>query len=259
MSSDRPAIPAAIKQAVRQACGFGCVLCGAPVFHYDHIVDYSEVKEHAVDNLALLCPTHHQNKSSRRLPREIVAKARMSPFNRSRELTASDRWYFSGSQVRFLVGDNRFVFDFDGPAEWGNVRSAIRINGQDVLSMRLIDGELLLTAIFHDQVGRTILFVKDGEVVVSTRVFDYDIVGPKIVLKDRGGDILLELQKLDDGVHVARGLFRKGKTSLVITPEALTMLPMNIVIGGGTAIGGREAVVVDGPDFPEAANESFFG
>jgi len=48
-----------MQREVRQRCGFGFVICGIPIYHYDHIIDHAEVHEHTADKLTLLCPTHH--------------------------------------------------------------------------------------------------------------------------------------------------------------------------------------------------------
>ncbi|SPU54094.1 HNH endonuclease [Bordetella trematum] len=251
-------IPKEIKREVRRQCGFGCVLCGVPVFHYDHINDFSVVREHTVENLALLCPTHHQNKTSGRLPREKVAKARENPYNLSRPRTSPDRWYFSGAEFHFMIGTNAYLFNFEDAKEGGTSRSAIRINGQDVFRVDMLDGEILLSAMFHDKVGRLILLVEQGEVVVSTRVFDYDIKGRHLTISDLDGGKLLDLHKLDDGIEVRRGFFQYEGTSLVIIPEEIVMQPMNARLSGTRFEYCMVGVNVNGPRMPRAANDFLF-
>jgi len=74
-------IPEAIKREVRQRCGFGCVICGAPIYEYDHIIDWSIVKKHEAKNITLLCPQHHTEKTKGLLTREQVANSNMNPFS----------------------------------------------------------------------------------------------------------------------------------------------------------------------------------
>jgi 5-methylcytosine-specific restriction endonuclease McrA len=42
----RPKIPEGVKREVRQRCGFGCVICGLPIYEYDHLVPYAQVLSH---------------------------------------------------------------------------------------------------------------------------------------------------------------------------------------------------------------------
>jgi hypothetical protein len=57
-------IPDPVKRAVRQRCGYGCVICGLSLYDYDHIdPPFEEAREHLPDDICLLCPTHHVRKS----------------------------------------------------------------------------------------------------------------------------------------------------------------------------------------------------
>jgi hypothetical protein len=56
---NRPKIPEDIKRIVRARCGYGCVMCGAQPYDYDHIEEYEIVKCHEANNLTLLCKHHH--------------------------------------------------------------------------------------------------------------------------------------------------------------------------------------------------------
>jgi 5-methylcytosine-specific restriction endonuclease McrA len=77
---DRPAIPQPIQRQVRQECRFGCALCGKPVFHYDHIIEYNIVKEHKAENLVLLCEEHHGAKQRESYPLIGCSKQKGTPL-----------------------------------------------------------------------------------------------------------------------------------------------------------------------------------
>lgn len=96
MAEDRPDIPEPLKRQVRQRCGFGCVICGVPVYHYDHLEEYSRVRVHEPDNLVLLCPNHHQDKTSHRLPKALLTKAAANPRNLSHPRTSAYRFFYGG-------------------------------------------------------------------------------------------------------------------------------------------------------------------
>lgn len=76
----RPKIPASIKREIRQRCGFGCVICGCPVFDYEHIEGIGATG-HNPSHMTLLCPTHHREKTVGRMPVSVVRDHDAHPFN----------------------------------------------------------------------------------------------------------------------------------------------------------------------------------
>ena len=69
MGESRPAIPSGIQREVRQRCGFGCVICGMPLYEYEHMKEWAIVREHVADDITLLCDQHHREKTSGLLPK----------------------------------------------------------------------------------------------------------------------------------------------------------------------------------------------
>jgi 5-methylcytosine-specific restriction endonuclease McrA len=82
--TDRPPIPSKIKREVRQRCGFGCVICGSPIYEYEHMVEWCKTHHHRADELTLLCSQHHAEKTKRLLPEEKVKAANNNPYNLAR-------------------------------------------------------------------------------------------------------------------------------------------------------------------------------
>lgn len=62
----RPAIPAAIKAAVRDRDGNCCVYCGSTdgPFHFDHVMPFSRGGDHSVENLAIACASCNMSKGA---------------------------------------------------------------------------------------------------------------------------------------------------------------------------------------------------
>jgi len=42
-----------IQREVRQRCGFGYVICGFPLYGYDHLKDWANFKEHIANDITL--------------------------------------------------------------------------------------------------------------------------------------------------------------------------------------------------------------
>jgi hypothetical protein len=73
-------IPEPVKRAVRAACGFGCVICGLPFYHYDHFdPEFENARTHDAAGIALLCGYHHDKRTRGTLSKETVASACGAP------------------------------------------------------------------------------------------------------------------------------------------------------------------------------------
>lgn len=114
MAQDRDHLPAEIKRAIRQRCGFGCVFCGSPAFQYDHIEGYA-VTGHDPQAMTLLCLFHHDEKTLKRLPVSAVRKANKSPFNRTADLGSMHPLYFDGPTLDVELGSFTFIGSTDVP------------------------------------------------------------------------------------------------------------------------------------------------
>ena len=78
MTDEKPSsrnIPLPIQRDVRRRCGFGCVLCGLPLYEYDHMLGWAQAQEHAANEITLLCDQHHREKTNGLLPSGAVRAA----------------------------------------------------------------------------------------------------------------------------------------------------------------------------------------
>lgn len=234
LKEQRPAIPEAIKRSIRQKCGFGCVVCGVPFFHYDHVVQHSLVQEHSEDNLTLLCPNHHQAKTSGLLPVEKIIKAIASPYNKNRTHSAGHTLFAAGSKGRIILGSVEFTFDFTRyPNPEGFATFAV--NGTALIGMEHEDGNFLLYFYGADESGRDLFIIEQGELVVSTEAWDYEVKGRRFVVRRRSlpglsGQVVLDLTKLDSGFRVTTGLVLHQGRGLRIKRDRIIVLPQNSTI-----------------------------
>jgi hypothetical protein len=74
-------IPLPVQREVRQRCGFGCVICGLPLYEYEHLLGWANVHRHLSEEITLLCDQHHKEKTNGLLPIEDVMEANRSPYN----------------------------------------------------------------------------------------------------------------------------------------------------------------------------------
>lgn len=247
-SNDRPAVPEAIKRLVRQRCFFGCVVCGSPVFDYDHIIEYALVGEHTADNLTLLCPNHHRAKTVGRLGEDFIRERNGAPFNASRSHTGPYRLE-SSRTLKLEFGTCYQMTDtlVDDATALG-----VLVNGRPYLSYHREKGWLTFSAVVTDANGRELLVVKRGELVASTNPWDITYVGSNLVVRSRAGMIVLEVALTNQELNVKRGAFidARDRSGFLATPTELKTLVGGRMVGvmarcGVGRVGGAGWAVVN--------------
>lgn len=259
----RPAIPEDVKRTVRQECYFGCAICGMPFFEYDHIEEYSLVKEHAVANLVLLCPNHHAAKTTGKLSVERLVEARANPANADRGHSKHGFSLEPTRVVEVFLGSNSVECSFpDG----NGVHQAIWINGKNFFLIHSDNYWLTVSILLTDGVGTPILIIDKGEIVISTRVWDYSYEGRTVRVRHGLGQILLQMELSDSAVKIQRGAFldRTMDGFLVEDDQLSTIFAGNVItefvgvrVLGGACGGGWG--VLNSRNFPDVGNPGGFG
>jgi hypothetical protein len=211
-------IPEPIKRHVRQRCGFGCVICGLPLFEYEHLKGWANVQRHMAEEITLLCDRHHREKTAGLLPLADVAAADVNPFNRRAGVSASYDLHFAGNRCELVIGSNRAVIDH--LAE-GTGMCALMVDGVSLAHFRLSEGRLLLSFLLFDEINRLILRVLDNEVVYVADIWDIELVGTNLVLRQAARQILADIVFDPDAgrVIVSRGRFLLNGVEVLITPD----------------------------------------
>src|SRR5690606_23481389 len=101
-------IPLDVKRKVRQRCGFGCVICGFPLYEYDHMKQWSEVKEHIADDITLLCDTHHKMVTNKMISREQISQYNFDPFTLRQGRSSTLPLYYEGKNCSISMGTSIF-------------------------------------------------------------------------------------------------------------------------------------------------------
>lgn len=230
-----------MKRAVRRRCGFGCVLCGVPIYQIDHIVDYSQVQRHEEENLTLLCPTHHQDKTHGRMSVETVSAANADPVNLRAGVTPPHTLYFGSGPPEIEMGRNWF--------RWtrGGYLVALAVDNLTLVGFRQEEGGLLLALLVLDEYNLPLLQVVDSELQIASAQWDVEITGPRIILRQGPGDIILQLLlQPPSKVTVERARFRCNGVIIEAGTEGLFVNGENVGLGNayetpvGYAIGRRD-------------------
>ena len=192
MASDRN-IPLPIQREVRRRCGFGCVICGFPLYEYHHMRLFSEVLEHKADNLTLLCDNHHKQVTNGLITDEQIRTANKTPFNIVHEVSAPFGLNFSGSECHVVIGNNHFLGTLKDGAEY-LVVIPVSIDDIDLLCF-LVDssGRIFLNANIFDENNLPVLLIHENRIVYRTNVWDIDFSGRTLTLRETLGQFLIEI------------------------------------------------------------------
>ena len=196
------AIPEAIKRTVRKRCAFGCIICGLPIWDYHHIEQFAHVKEHEVENLVLLCPNHHGDLHGKRLSSSAIRKHASCPYNHRSHHTTSREWILVGQSCTIIIGGNTYECNFDNNRDRFCL---LNVRGNEIFTVTYEDDHLLITAAFYDEKGMNVLAIERGEMVVSTSVWDFNVEGPEITIRNALRDITLQFSFVDNVITVAQG------------------------------------------------------
>ncbi|WP_158288213.1 HNH endonuclease signature motif containing protein [Streptomyces sp. ICBB 8177] len=230
MPEFREAISSAMQREVRQRCGFGCVFCGKPFYDYDHIEEWSEVKEHEVDNLTLLCPEHHREKTNRLRSKEQVRIANANPFNRRNPSSSPYLLAYDGSSCTVSVGSNKFVQSI-GPA----YKEPLALNGEPLVKIRTEEGHLLLSAKLSDSSGSTILSIEENVLTYDTELWDVTFVANTLVVREGRRKVTAKIVfEPPSAITIERGYFSHEGLLVQVTPREIIEKKCNNIISGIT-------------------------
>lgn len=231
---DRPPIPPDIKRKVRQRCGFGCVICGIPLYHYDHIVPWSDVKKHEADNIVLLCAQHHDEKTRGLLPVARVIQANEAPANLATGVSTPHLLYYDGNHCEAVIGSNVHVWP---KMHDGQLVTPILIDDTPIVSFLVEDGHLLLTVQLFDEDNELLLKVLDNELVFSTEEWDVEFVGRKLTVRSAPRDIFVSMTfKTPSSIVIDSARIRRNGLKIRIQPSC-------VIVGEGA---GKEYKMAEG-------------
>lgn len=177
-------IPAAVKRQVRQRCGFGCVNCGSAVYQYEHLEPtFSNAKEHNPNNIVLLCGGCHDRVTRKLLSKETVKIRSQNPICKTKGFSFGP----------FDIGLNVPKVTI-GTLVCTNVDSLIEIHGESIFSVKppeVDGGPYRINAYLADNEGNEILRIVENEWITSTSNWDVEVIGSRITIRKKIGDISL--------------------------------------------------------------------
>jgi hypothetical protein len=241
-------IPSDIKRAVRQHCGFGCVVCGASIYEYDHFnPPYSEAEKHDPNGITLLCPTHHSEKTRGVLPIETVREFNSAPTAHYDGQTAITRPYFKHIPSLALGGG----------AVIENTPIPVMVRGVPLIEFLPPErgSEISrINAYITGEDGRSSLRIVENEWIVDSGVWDYEWVGRRMTIRDNTGSTALQITVYPpELIEIDRLRFNRDGFNVVLTRTELQIngsrlidciisnCPIGIALGDPVPAGGAIA------------------
>jgi len=212
-------IPLPVQREVRQRCGFGCVICGLPLYEYEHMEGWAKVKRHVAEEITLLCDQHHREKTGGLLPVATVRAANSSPHNLRQGVSKPYTLHFSGSEAEIEIGSNSFTCQDRG---YGTVMVPLSIDGTPLVGLIIADGHLLLNLIAFDEFNRPILHIKNNQLFYSTIPWDIQLVGTVLTVREAHRKILLQVEFLPPNkVNIRKGRFLRNGVEVLVKPDEI--------------------------------------
>ena len=213
-------IPDPIRRQVRQACGFGCVICGGSIIDYEHVdPEFKDAAEHDPKNIVLLCPGCHAKVTRGMWSKDKVKEAMASPKCLSQGF-ANEMFDFGVAFPAVTFAGNTLT----------NCPIPIAVGGVPLFHIQpaeMIHAPFRLSANFFNSAGKPSLSIQDNEWHVSTSNWDVECTGKSIVVRDSAGVVSLKL--------------------VTDPPRGLIVETVNMLLGGYHFLGNAKQLEITSP------------
>lgn len=243
--SERPPIPPDIKREVRQRCGFGCVICGLPIYEYEHMLEWAVVQRHVANEITLLCRQHHGEKTLKLLPVENVRAANLDPFNKRTGVSTNYLLHYSGDSVKVMLGSSAFSYE-DMPE--GYAFAPLVIDGHPMIMFTRKQGNLFLSFTAQDEFNKTVLHIHENEIVYDTGQWDAEWVGQSLTIRESHRKILLKITfRPPNEIAIEKGRMLRNGVEVLISNKYVFITNNGSVFVGVTTINCAAGLSVGDP------------
>ena len=241
-------IPLPIKREVRQRCGFGCVLCGVPVYEYEHMDGWASVRRHEADQITLLCAQHHAERTKGLLTIQQVRQASKDPFNLRHGKSPAYQMHFAGGSCLVDIGSNRFSTTFAGD---GRSMTALMIDDVPLIGFSLDSGQLLLNMLVYNESNERVLEIVESQLVYTgDGVWDVEFVGQTLTIREGLGDFLLEVTfQPPNRIAIGRSRIVFDGVECLVRPQYLLVVNNCSLISHTQGVGLDCGIAIDSPSY----------
>ena len=212
MNEPTRTIPDPIKREVRKRCGFGCVICGKPLYEYDHMKEWALVKEHKAEDICLLCDEHHKQVTNKLLSRETVIKANNEPFNLKTGTSSGLKLIYDGDSCSINMGNSIFSIDFKEnevrEEYYDNKFAALLIDLVPIIEVEFEENHPLFTICLYDKENNLILHIVKNEIFYSIESWDIEFKSNILTIREEARKITLRIGfNPPNNINIISGVF----------------------------------------------------
>lgn len=210
-------IPSAIKREIRVRSKFGCVICRAGIYDYEHISpEFSEARAHDPDNICCLCTACHSKVTRGHYSKEYVQKKYIA-------VEAADPHDIPPPFETLDFHDGKAELIIGGISCDLGINSIVKYHGVNIFSIVPSSemGTAGINAVFFDEDGQETLKIVDNAWEGSLKAWDTEVTGPKIKVRKRSGVFSLVLRLEPPGRIVIEKLdMRIGDAHIIVSDRS---------------------------------------
>jgi hypothetical protein len=221
MASGRKHMSEDVKRAVRQRCGFGCVVCGLGYYDYHHVIPYSVSHTHDPDEIVLLCSYHHTQYERGRMSKQVLSEHSSSP---KAVLQGFANGTFESSPKPLLVDVGTNIIE-----ETPNIVTICNIPMFGFSRPKYEDEPIGLTAFMSDVHGNPLFTIKNNNWVTHSKVWDITTEGQTIAIRNGARSLGLKMRFIPaERIIVERASIRFLGVSIEILEDRM-VIDSNII------------------------------
>ena len=226
-------IPEDIKREVRKRCGFGCVICGIPIFEYDHIEEWSKVQKHEANNITLLCDMHHKEKTNRLLSKDQVLKANSNPFNIINNLSNPHKLNYDSKEFSIYFGDMRFRIENLNTKK--DFLIPLLVDNMKLISFDIEEEQLFLNVALKNDLNEMLLRIENNELIYSAENWDVEFIANRLKIRRGFREIIFDVEFLiPNCIKIHKAEFFYNNRKILVDKNGIKM--------NGFSFKGREVV-----------------
>jgi hypothetical protein len=180
-------IPLEVKEKIRKASGFGCVICGAVVAQYEHIEpEFRDATEHDPDKMTLLCGSCHDKVTRRQISKLQVWAYREKP-RALQDGCVRDLLFANTEELEIRIGNSTSR----------RTKAILTIHGKPIIwfeAPNILGEPSKLCGLFFDDVGKPVAYINRNEFIAFSNNHDVVSESTRLVIRSVG-NVCLELDR----------------------------------------------------------------